>query len=84
MTIDLTYFAKRIAGLEDQREAIKADLKDEYAVATSKGFNAAALKKAIKIARLDADKRAKHESEQSDLLIYLDQLEGKLVLEAAE
>ncbi len=83
MTIDLTYFAKRIAGLEDQREAIKADLKDEYAVAASKGFNAAALKKAIKIARMDADKRAKHEAEQSDLILYLEALEGKALEQAA-
>ena len=84
MTIDLDYFAKRIAGLEDQAEAIKADVKDEYATAASKGYNAKALRKAIKISRMDADKRAKHESEQSDLLIYLDQLEGKLVMEPAE
>ena len=83
MTIDLTYFAKRIAGLEDQREAIKAGLKDEYAVAASKGFNAKALKKAIKIARMDADKRAKHEAEQSDLILYLEALEGKALEQAA-
>jgi uncharacterized protein (UPF0335 family) len=64
--------------------ALAKVLQDEYATAASKGYNAKALRKAIKIFRMDADKRAKHESEQSDLLIYLDQLEGKTMREAAE
>ena len=81
---NLHYFAKRIAALEDQAEAIKADIKDEYGVAASKGYNAKALKAAIKIARLDADKRAKHESDQTDLELYLAELEGKRVMEPAE
>lgn len=72
---DINYFANRIANLEDQSAAIKEDLKDEYKVAASKGFNAKALRKAIKIRRMDADKRAKHEAEQSDLILYLEALE---------
>ena len=48
MSVDLHYFADRIARLEESAEAIKADIKDEYAVAASKGFNARALRKAIK------------------------------------
>ena len=81
---DIHYFAKRIAALEDQAEAIKSDIKDEYSVAANKGYNAKALKAAIKIARLDADKRAKHESDQTDLELYLAELEGKRVMEPAE
>ena len=81
---NLHYFAKRIAALEDQAEAIKADIKDEYGVAASKGFNAKALKAAIKVHRMDADRRAKHDADQSDLIIYLDELEYRNIKEAAE
>lgn len=82
---DIHYFAKRIAALEDQAEAIKADIKDEYGVAASKGYNAKALKAALKVARMDADRRAKHDADQSDLIIYLDEIEGKSAMrEAAE
>lgn len=75
MSVDLHYFADRIAKLEENAEAIKADIKDEYAVAASKGFNARALRKAIKIRRMDAKKRADHDAEQSDLILYLEELE---------
>lgn len=75
MSVDLHYFADRIASLEENAEAIKADIKDEYAVAASKGFNAKALRKAIKIRRMDAKKRADHDAEQSDLILYLEELE---------
>jgi hypothetical protein len=33
---------------------------------------------------MDADKREKHESEQSDLLLYLAEIEGRQMREAAE
>ncbi len=75
MSVDLHYFADRIASLEENAEAIKADIKDEYAVAASKGLNAKALRKAIKIRRMDAKKRADHDAEQSDLILYLEELE---------
>ncbi len=84
MSVDIHYFADRLARLEEHAEAIKADIKDEYAVAASKGFNSKALRKAIKINRMDAEKRAKHDSEQSDLIVYLAALERAVTMEAAE
>lgn len=83
MTVDLRYFASRIAGLEDEKSNISEQITEEYVVAANKGYNAKALRRAIKINRMDADKRAKHESEQSDIETYLANLEGKRVMEAA-
>ena len=55
------------------------------AMRASKGYNAKALKAALKVARMDADRRAKHDADQSDLIIYLDEIEGKSAMrEAAE
>ncbi len=55
-----------------------------YDAAASAGYTKAALKRAIKLHRMDADKRAKHESAQADLILYLEELEGRRVLQAAE
>jgi uncharacterized protein (UPF0335 family) len=79
---DLRQRAEHIGRLMDQRDDITEDIKGAFEAAKSVGFNAAALKAAIKIARLDVTKRAKHDSAQSDLLIYLAELEGR-DLEAA-
>lgn len=79
---DLKQRAEHIGRLLDQRDDLTADIKGAFEAAKSVGFNSAALKAAIKIARMDSTKRAKHDSDQSDLILYLAELEGR-ELEAA-
>ena len=73
--------ADAIRALEDQRRQIAEDIKDRYTVAKSDGFTVTALRRAIKISDMDATRRAKHDSEQTDLELYLAEIEGR---EAAE
>lgn len=81
---DLKQRAESIMRLIEQRDELSADIKAAFDAAKSVGFNAAAMRKAIRIATLDSDKRAKHESEQMDLELYLAEIEGKALREAAE
>lgn len=73
----LQELALSIGRLEEERKALAADIADKYAEAKSEGYTVSALRKAIKIHSLDKDKREKHDQEQMDLELYLEQLEGK-------
>lgn len=81
---DLRSRAEHIMRLMDQRDEMNEDIKNSFDVAKSVGFNPTAMRKAISVARMDAKKRAAHESAQSDLLIYLEEIEGRAMREAAE
>lgn len=74
---DLRSRAESIMRLMEQRDELTMDIKAAFDAAASVGFNKQAMRKAIKVAALDADKRAKHESEQSDLILYLAEIEGR-------
>jgi uncharacterized protein (UPF0335 family) len=74
---DLRHRAEHIGRLMDQRDDITDDIKGAFEAAKSVGFNAAALRKAIAIARMDSAKRAKHDSGQMDIELYLAELEGR-------
>lgn len=76
---DLTRRAREIISREEAVEQAKEDLKAAYDAAESVGFTKKALKAAIKIHRLDADKRAKHDSAQMDLEMYLAEIEGRRI-----
>ena len=82
-TSDLRNRAESIMRLMEQRDEIALDIKAAFEAAASAGYNAKAMKKAIKVASMDADKRAKHDSEQMDLEIYLRELDGRQEREAA-
>lgn len=73
----LQELALSIGRLEEERKALAGDIADKYAEAKSEGYTVSALRKAIKIHSLDKDKREKHDAEQMDLELYLEQLEGK-------
>lgn len=73
----LKHFSDRLIRLEDERKALTADIKGIFDEAKSEGFTVSALRKAIRIRSLDAAKREKHDAEQTDLEIYLAQLDGK-------
>lgn len=81
---DLRDRAARLMHLEEQLEDAKLDLKAAYEAAASAGYTASALKEAIKRHRMDATKRAKIDSRQLDLEMYLAELEGRQMAEAAE
>lgn len=83
---DLRERAEKIINLLEQADDLKTEIKDRYDDAKNAGYTVAALKRAIKLHRLDADKRKKHESEQMDLEMYLSEIEGgaRPMREAAE
>lgn len=73
----LQELALSIGRLEEERKALAGDIADKYAEAKSEGYTVSALRKAIKIHAMDKDKREKHDQEQMDLELYLEQLEGR-------
>jgi uncharacterized protein (UPF0335 family) len=73
----LLSYAERIKRLQDQIEGFKSDVKAVCEEAKADGYTPKALKQAIKIHSMDQDKRAKFDAEQTDLLLYLEQLEGR-------
>lgn len=80
---DLRQRAQSIMRLIEQRDELSADIKAAFDAAKSVGFNASAMRKAIRIATLDSAKREKHESEQMDIEVYLAEIEGKALREVA-
>lgn len=81
---DLKARAQTIQALIEQRDDITAEIKACYDSAASAGFNKSAMRKAIKVAGMSDEKREKHESDQSDLILYLAEIEGRQMREAAE
>jgi uncharacterized protein (UPF0335 family) len=63
----LHQYAEQIASKERAKKELAEDIRDLYTVAASNGFNSRALKRAIKIASMDASQRAKHDADQTDL-----------------
>lgn len=64
-------YADRIAGLQSEIVELKAQIKDELQNASSDGFTPSALKRAIKVSRMDASAREKHNQTQLDFEVYL-------------
>lgn len=73
----LKTYVDRITRLEEQRSEIAEEIREAFEDAKNEGFTVSALKRAIKIHSLDADKRAKHDAEQTDIEVYLANLEGR-------
>lgn len=80
---ELQSIAANIRRLDDLIDDYKEERRAAYEIAASKGYKAKALRKAIKISSMDAKQRANHESEQTDLFVYLAELEGTNQREAA-
>lgn len=81
---DLRTRAAEILRRHQAVDEAKEDLKAAYDAAESVGFTKAALRQAIKVHRMDADKRAKHDSAQMDFELYLAEIEGRQHREAAQ
>lgn len=73
----LNQIARDIRGLEEHRTELGQDIKALYDEAKSEGFTVSALRKAIKIHSMDSEKRQKHDDEQTDIEVYLANLEGR-------
>jgi len=63
-------FITRIGRIEDEITVLKEDQKSIYAEAKAAGHNPAAMKQALKLHRLDADKRYKCERMQETVEEY--------------
>lgn len=74
MTTIHTY-AERIHGLQEQIDELKLQIKDELENAANDGFTPSALKKAIKVSKMDASAREKHNQTQMDFETYLQALD---------
>ena len=81
---DLRQRAQRIIDLEAAAKEAKLDVDAAYEAAASAGYTKAALKEAIKVHTMDANKRAKRDARQMDLELYLAEIEGRQMQEAAE
>lgn len=80
---DMRARAEHIMRLMDQRDELNEDIKNSFDVAKSVGFNPSAMRKAISVARMDAKKRAAHDTGQQDLEIYLAEIEARELVGAA-
>jgi uncharacterized protein (UPF0335 family) len=81
---DLARRIAAIASLEDQRKDITTEIADRYQDAKNHGITVPAMRRAVKVYRMDAARRAKHDSEQMDFEMYLSEVEGRQLREAAE
>ena len=81
---DLKARAQTIQALIQQRDDITAEIKACYDSAASAGFNKSAMKKAIKLASMSQDKRAKHDQEAQEIQLYLFEIEGGALSLAAD
>ena len=57
----LQKFIERIERLEDEKQALQADIKDVYAQAKSQGFDTKAMRQIIKLRKLDEQEREEAE-----------------------
>lgn len=81
---DLRDRAQSILRLMEQRDDLTADIKAAFDAAASVGFNKSAMRKAIKVAAMSSDKRAKHEQDAQEAQLYLFEIEGREMRAAAE
>lgn len=79
---DLRQRAQSIARMMDDADETRREITEAMNDAASAGYTKAALRAAIKIHRLDPEKRARHDQAQMDLVLYLEEIEGRR--EAAE
>lgn len=63
---------ERIEALEEEKKDVQHDIKDLYAEAKSKGINRKALKKVIKLRKMDREER---QEQEEAVKYYLDIVE---------
>jgi uncharacterized protein (UPF0335 family) len=82
---DLRERADKIIRLMEQRDDIATEIKDRFDDAKNAGYSAPALRKAIRVARMDDKARAKYERDAEQFDLFLSEIEGRArMAEAAE
>jgi len=81
---DLRERADKITRLMEQRDDIATEIKDRFDDAKNAGYSVTALRKAIKVARMDDKQRARHDRDSEQFDLFLAEIEGRSMREAAE
>jgi len=83
---DLRDRADKIIRLMEAADDLKTGIKDRFEDAKNAGYSASALRKAIKVARMDDKQRAKYERDAEQFDLFLAEIEGSArpLREAAE
>lgn len=80
----LKAFVERIEKLEEEKKTYSDDIRDVYAEAKSGGFDTKAIRKVVKLRRMDAHERAEEEAILDTYLAALGMLAEELMSKAAQ
>lgn len=81
---DLRERAEKIIRLMEHRDDIATEIKDRFDDAKNAGYSVTALRKAIKVARMDDKQRARHDRDNEQFDLFLAEIEGRSMRDAAE
>jgi uncharacterized protein (UPF0335 family) len=70
----LTAIIERIERLEEEKKTIADDIRDVYAEAKGNGFEVKALRRIVRLRRLDGSQRAAHDEVESIMETYMQAL----------
>lgn len=70
----LKSIVERIERLEEEKKSIGDDIKDVYAEAKGNGFEVKALRRIVRLRRLDGPQKAAHEEVEAILETYMQSL----------
>lgn len=68
---ELVMFIERVEGLTEEKQVIQDYIKDVYAEARGRGYDASIMREIIRLRKMKPDERAEHEAV---LQVYLDAL----------
>jgi len=70
----LRSFIERIVKLEEEKKGLADDIRDVYGEAKSDGYEVKALRRVVRIQRMDQSQKAAHEEVETILETYLQSL----------
>jgi uncharacterized protein (UPF0335 family) len=70
----LTSIVERIERLEEEKKTLADDIKDVYAEAKGNGFEVKALRRIVRLRRLDGPQKAAHEEVETIMETYMQAL----------
>ena len=70
----LKAFIERIERLEEEKKAIADDIKDVYAEAKGSGYEVKALRRIVRLRKLDGPQKAAHEEVEAIFEVYMQAL----------
>ena len=82
---DLRERAEKIIRLMETADDLKTEIKDRFDDAKNQGYSVSALRKAIRVTRMDGKARARHDADAEQFDLFLAEIEGtRQMREAAE